>query len=118
MRLALDVSFRPLDGESISKPNMRAADQAQRSGGFRPLDGESISKLPLVVAESVLGSPLGFRPLDGESISKPRFDPEFSTHNICFRPLDGESISKRKGMRQRARDEGALFPSPRRGINF
>ena len=34
--------FRPLDGESISKP--KAAQQTARRVGFRPLDGESISK--------------------------------------------------------------------------
>ena len=36
--------FRPLDGESISKPTTTATTVALNSG-FRPLDGESISKL-------------------------------------------------------------------------
>ena len=35
---------------------------------FRPLDGESISKLIVNQLETLLN--LGFRPLDGESISK------------------------------------------------
>ena len=38
-------SFRPLDGESISKPLMGAAAGYAHKSGFRPLDGESISKL-------------------------------------------------------------------------
>ena len=38
------VSFRPLDGESFSKLNMKS-DYKVLSIGFRPLDGESFSKL-------------------------------------------------------------------------
>ena len=39
-----EVSFRPLDGESISKHFMYEFDKQAIGLGFRPLDGESISK--------------------------------------------------------------------------
>ena len=60
---------------------------------FRPLDGESISKLlrELVKLEMLRVS---FRPLDGESISKPNFSSYLVNVSYSFRPLDGESISK------------------------
>ena len=60
------TSFRPLDGESFSKPHhVRTLEVVPC---FRPLDGESFSKL----AGSALAwtSGMRFRPLDGESFSK------------------------------------------------
>ena len=39
----LVMSFRPLDGESISKPT-NIVESGNSWYGFRPLDGESISK--------------------------------------------------------------------------
>ena len=62
-------SFRPLDGESISK-HLEELDKPISKLSFRPLDGESISKLGLrmyMKGELTLGR---FRPLDGESFSK------------------------------------------------
>ena len=38
------TSFRPLDGESISKRDAQALVESQYQACFRPLDGESISK--------------------------------------------------------------------------
>ena len=46
-------SFRPLDGESISKPKEMEATVEAVKEGFRPLDGESISKLD-PISEEVL----------------------------------------------------------------
>ena len=42
--LELDSSFRPLDGESISKLVADIANAVRVAKCFRPLDGESISK--------------------------------------------------------------------------
>ena len=65
-----ETSFRPLDGESISKLYWFAYNiDIDIYDSCRPLDGESISKL----SSFNLGwndSRHGFRPLDGESISK------------------------------------------------
>ena len=60
------MSFRPLDGESISKLNHYS--QTLSIICFRPLDGESISKLTM--QRFTWDLIIGFRPLDGESISK------------------------------------------------
>ena len=57
--LMRDFSFRPLDGESISKLgelNIHPSD----SFGFRPLDGESISKHTMmgeVMRDSLIAFP-------------------------------------------------------------
>ena len=40
----ITISFRPLDGESISKLLNGAYAKSVQTAGFRPLDGESISK--------------------------------------------------------------------------
>ena len=88
----MTLSFRPLDGESISKPSGSSIPYWQTKG-FRPLDGESISKLQLLGIYQTLI--------------------EFS-----FRPLDGESISKRKNILAVYGGVRLGFPSPRRGINF
>ena len=82
-------SFRPLDGESISKPDDNII-WVNYYGGFRPLDGESISKQAAQKQDKMESS---FRPLDGESISK-----------LDIGDLRNLLISE--------------FPSPRRGINF
>ena len=85
---------------------------------FRPLDGESISKQGWNSQEH-FGCIWSFRPLDGESISKPIFKSSGMSYSTSFRPLDGESISKRYYTSDQDEQEGGVeFPSPRRGINF
>ena len=88
-------SFRPLDGESISKLIWEPTVDGGSNQCFRPLDGESISKhqkWQLSVRNIIC-----FRPLDGESISKLAFgEVKKFWDSVRFRPLDGESISKRK----------------------
>ena len=83
--------------------------------GFRPLDGESISK-PLISLR-INNPDSRFRPLDGESISKRSRQVQVLMLER-FRPLDGESISKLGSLRWCSSSGGHLFPSPRRGINF
>ena len=86
---------------------------SERNKSFRPLDGESISKRCL---ETVSNELPGFRPLDGESISKHLL--MYNNNYITsFRPLDGESISKHY-INQNTITDLYKFPSPRRGINF
>ena len=68
--LLMYSSFRPLDGESISKPIFKSSGMSY-STSFRPLDGESISKLEAIKRAVISNDEIGFRPLDGESISKP-----------------------------------------------
>ena len=41
------LSFRPLDGESISKLSFSILQEHYQQPCFRPLDGESISKLSI-----------------------------------------------------------------------
>ena len=62
------TSFRPLDGESISKRDAQALVESQYQACFRPLDGESISKRNWKIES--FADEASFRPLDGESISK------------------------------------------------
>ena len=81
--------------------------------GFRPLDGESFSK-PRVMRDQI--GRYSFRPLDGESFSKPRVTRD-QIGRYSFRPLDGESFSKQCENSGNCPVQ-KLFPSPRRGIIF
>ena len=61
--------FRPLNGESFSKPELKKLYKLAAVDSFRPLNGESFSKQLRQEAQQMLYK--RFRPLNGESFSKP-----------------------------------------------
>ena len=64
------LSFRPLTGTLLSKPDTENSEEYLAEQGFRPLTGTLLSK-QISVVHWIEFSDVSFRPLTGTLLSKP-----------------------------------------------